>query len=338
MWLIIGDTHFTDNARDSHRFGIFNWIKKRQAKTNPAATFLAGDLTDNKDRHSATLVNKIVDGLTSLKPPVYILRGNHDYSRDQENPFFKFLSHIDGIHFITKPTVIKAGKRMALIPHYRTQDEFTAGVELCCADRPDSFLCHQTFDGAIAESGVRLTGLSASPIESFGPPLGVYAGDVHRPQTQGLVTYIGCPYQVRFGDDFEPRCIEVSPDGTEAYPWFDAPRKWSLAVRDAANILNNKDLYEGDQVKLTISVAREEAIEWQKIRAGCLAACKERGLEVHGVKLEINTVKRRERAKLDDSNGSGAAGTFDQFCKSENVASGIKKIGKEILDGNENVL
>lgn len=336
MWMLCGDLHLTDNARDLYRFGIFNWIKKRQAKTNPAATFLAGDLTDGKDRHSATLVNKIVDGLTSLKPPVYIVRGNHDYSRDQENAFFRFLSHIDGIHFITKPTVIKAGKRMALIPHYRRQDEFTAAVELCCADRPDSFLCHQTFDGAIAETGVRLNGLSASLIELFDPPLGVYAGDVHRPQTQGLVTYIGCPYQVRFGDDFEPRCIEVSSSGVESYPWFEAPRKWSLAVRDAANIIGNEELIAGDQVKLTINVAREEAVDWQKIRAGVLAACKEKGLEVHGVKLEINTVKRRERAKLDNANAS--VGTFDQFCKSENVASNIKKVGKEILDGNTNIL
>lgn len=337
MWMLCGDLHLTDNAKDLYRFDIFKWLASRQKKSNTLATWLAGDLTDSKDRHSATLVNKIVDGLTMLKPPVYIVMGNHDY-RDPKNPFFKFLTHIPGIHFVTKPTVVKAGKRMALIPHYRTQDEFAAGVELCCSERPDSFLCHQTFDGAIAETGVRLTGLSASPIESYDPPLGVYAGDVHRPQTQGLVTYIGCPYHVRFGDDFEPRCIEVSSNGTEAYPWFDAPRKWSLSVRDAANILNNKNLYEGDQVKLTISVAREEAVEWQKIRSGVLAACKERKLEVHGVKLEINTVKRRERAKLDDSNGSGVIGTFDQFCKSENVAGNIKKVGKEILNGDSDIL
>jgi predicted phosphodiesterase len=337
MWLLIGDTHFTDNARDSSRFGIFDWIKKRQAKTKPLATFFAGDLADAKDRHSATLVNKIVAGLTSLKPPVYIVMGNHDY-RDAKNPFFKFLSHIDGIHFVTEPTVVKAGKRMALIPHYRTQDEFTAGVKLACADRPDSFLCHQTFDGAIAETGVRLSGLSASPIESFDPPLGVYAGDVHRPQTQGLVTYIGCPYQVRFGDNFEPRCIEVSPDGTEAYPWFDAPRKWSLTVRDAANLTSNKELVEGDQVKLTINLAREEAVEWQRIRKEVLSACKELRLEVHGVKLEISTATRRKRLKLDEQHESNSVGTFDQFCKAENVAGSIKKVGKGILDGNKNIL
>lgn len=333
MWMLVGDLHLTDNARDLHRFDVFPWIKKQQSKRDTAATFLAGDITDSKDRHSSTLVNKIVAGLTMLKPPVYIDMGNHDY-RDAKNPFFKFLSHIPGIHFVTEPTVIKAVKRMAIIPHYRTQDEFTAAVKLVCNDDPDSFLCHQTFDGAIAETGVRLTGLSASPIESYDPELGVYAGDVHRPQTQGIVTYIGCPYHVRFGDDFEPRCIYVSASGTEAYPWFEAPRKWSLAVRGPENLLSNKNLFEGDQIKLTINVAREEAIDWKNIRQNVLAACKELRLEVHGVKLEVSTTKRRERTKLDEPNGSSPAETFDQFCRSENVAKNFKEIGKEILDGN----
>lgn len=337
MWLLIGDLHLTDNARDSYRFDIFDWIRARQKKNQPAATFLAGDVTDAKDRHSATLVNKIVAGLTSLKPPVYIVMGNHDY-RDPKNPFFKFLSHIDGIHFVTEPTVIKAGKRMALIPHYRTQDEFTAAVKLVCDGHPDSFLCHQTFDGAIAESGVRLNGLSASPIELFGPPLGVYAGDVHRPQTQGIVTYIGCPYNVRFGDNFEPHCIEVSSNGIEAYPWFDAPRKWALIVRDAANIVKDKNLFEGDQVKLTIQVSREEAIDWQKIKREVLLACKNKKLEVHGVRLEVATATRKKRLKLDGQNSTNVDGTFDRFCVAENIANNIKKIGKDILDGNKNVL
>lgn len=337
MWILIGDLHLTDRASDLHRFDIFPWIKKQQSKRDTAATFLAGDITDSKDRHSATLVNKIVAGLTLLEPPVYIVMGNHDY-RDAKNPFFKFLSHIPGIHFVTEPTVVKAGKRMALIPHYRTQDGFDGAVRRVCADKPASFLVHNTFDGAIAESGVRLSGLSASPIESYRPELGVYAGDVHRPQTQGLVTYIGCPYHVRFGDDFEPRCIHVSASGTEAYPWFEAPRKWSLAVRGPENLLNNKSLFEGDQVKLTINVAREEAIEWKKIRQNVLAACKELKLEVHGVKLEVSTTTRRKRTKLDEQNDASPVATFAQFCKSENVAKNIKEIGKEIIDGYSDVL
>lgn len=333
MWLLIGDLHLTDSAKDCYRFGIFDWIKRQQAKRDTAATFLAGDLTDSKDRHSATLVNNIVTGLLKLKPPVYIVMGNHDY-RDPKNPFFKFLNHIEGIHFVTKPVTVKAGKRMAVIPHYRSQDDFDSAVDLLCSDSPAAFLVHQTFDGAIAETGVRLSGLSASPIESYDPPLGVYAGDVHRPQTQGIVTYIGCPYHVRFGDAFEPRCIHVNSTGTEAYPWFEAPRKWSLNVRGPENILNNRDLFEGDQVKITISVAREEAVDWKKIRQSTLAACKELKLEVHGVKLEVKTTAPRKQVKGTPNVAISPLETFYRFCKSENLSTHLKKVGKEILHGD----
>lgn len=331
MWLFIGDLHLTDLARDAYRFGVFDWIAKQQAKDRPAATFLAGDITDSKDRHSATLVNNIVNGLMKLAPPVYILMGNHDY-RDPNNPFFKFLNHIEGIYFITKPTVIKARKPIALLPHVRTQDEFDRDANVCRSSDPAAFLVHQTFDGAIAETGARLSGLSASLVESFAPPLGVYAGDVHKPQTQGIVTYIGCPYQVRFGDNFEPRCISVSKNGSEAYPWFDAPRKWSLTVRGPDNILSNSELVDGDQVKLVIEVPREEAVEWKKIREDVLAACKKMHLDVYGAKMEIKTAKNRERVRLKIAQGGSHVRTLEQFCTVENVSSQIREMGIKLLE------
>jgi len=326
MWILIGDLHLTDQARDAYRFGIFDWIKQQQAHNPVAATFLAGDITDAKDRHSATLVNKIVSGLTKLKPPVYICMGNHDY-RDPGNPFFKFLNHIDGIKFVTKPKLISHGRHMAVIPHYRGQDDFNAAIALV-GHIADSFLVHQTFEGAIAESGVRLTGLSASPIELLKPRLGVYAGDVHKPQKQGIVTYVGCPYQIRFGDSFEPRVLFINEEGKKRNLYFPAPRKWSLTIRDSANIINNKDLCEGDQVKLTIEMAREEAIDWKKTRAEVLAVCREMKLDVYGVKLEIRTTKRRERIKVTKNNKEDI---FDTFCKEENIATSIKEVGRKIL-------
>lgn len=332
MWLLIGDLHLTDHAKDSYRFKIFDWIKKQQATTPVAATFLAGDITDSKDRHSATLVNQIVSGLIKLKPPIYICMGNHDY-RDNKNPFFKFLSHIEGLHFITEPTIVFHGKCMAIIPHCRKQDAFDDAIHTCQTKAPASFLVHQTFDGAIAESGVRLSGLSASLVESCKPELGVYAGDVHRPQTQGVITYIGCPYQVRFGDDFEPRCIHVNKNGVESYPWFEAPRKWALTVRDADNIFNNKYLIAGDQIKLTIQVAREEAVEWKAIKQRILDACKEIHLDVYGAKLEVKTNERTNRVHVEaDNNNVGS--TFQRFCKAEGISSRVKCTGESIINGD----
>jgi DNA repair exonuclease SbcCD nuclease subunit len=333
MWLLVGDLHLTDHARDSYRFGVFDWIAKQQDKRPTAATFLAGDITDAKDRHSATLVNKIVKGLLKLRPPVYVVMGNHDY-RDPKNPFFKFLNYIDGITFVVKPTVIKAGLPIGLIPHYREQDLFEAAVDLC--SNANSLLVHQTFEGAIAESGVRLSGLSASPVESLKLPLGVYAGDVHRPQTQGCVTYLGCPYQVRFGDNFEPRCLWVDQDkySTPRNVYFEAPHKWSLTVRGPEDVLANDNLLEGDQVKLTIELPREEAVDWKTVKRDVLAACKKLKLEVYGAELEIKTNRRHTRLKLEEKHVS-PADVLAQFCKAENTSSQIRKIGMEILNEHE---
>lgn len=333
MWLIVGDLHLTDRASDQYRFGIFDWMRRQQAK-DVAATFLLGDLTNQKDHHSATLVNKIVAGLVSLKPPVYIDRGNHDYKANQANPFFHFLNHIEGLTFATEPLVVTEQRRLALIPHYRTQEEFDAAIRLVMADNspPTCLFVHQTFEGAIAETGVRLSGLSAAGVEPLGLPLGVYAGDVHRPQTQGDVTYVGCPYQVRFGDNFEPRCIRLSRTGVESHPWFDAPRKWSLKIRDSYDIETNANLYDGDQVKLTVEVPREEVVEWKTTKQRILTACKVKGLEVHGIALEAKGVTQTKGGvgkKLGRTTD-----IFDAFCTHENVGSSIRKKGRDILNGN----
>jgi len=331
MWFLCGDLHLTDRAQDAYRFGIFDWIRRQQEKHPVAATFLAGDITDQKDRHSATLVNKIVSGLLKLQPPVYIVMGNHDY-RNPKNPFFKFLNHIEGIKFITSPHLVNFKTPIALIPHYRTQAEFNQAIKsVTWNQNPAAFLVHQTFDGAIAESGVRLSGLSASLVESFKPPLGVYAGDVHRPQSQGQVTYLGCPYHIRFGDDFTPRVLWVAKNGQVVNRCFSAPYKWTLTVHDADDVLNNNQLREGDQVKLTIQITREEAIDWKRIKQGVLDACKELKLEVFGAKVEVQTIqsirlhlneKRMEHVQI-----------LEQFCKAEKLPDTIKKTGKEILDG-----
>ena len=93
--LIATDLHLSDRQRDRHRFGIFKWLREQQMKYQTKAVFILGDLTETKDTHNANLVNRIVDNLCSLAPPVFVLKGNHDYI-DPSNPFFGFLDYIDG--------------------------------------------------------------------------------------------------------------------------------------------------------------------------------------------------------------------------------------------------
>src|SRR3974390_2270860 len=138
-WLITSDIHLSDRPRDSYRFGLFKWLVQQQRQHNTTPTFILGDLTHEKDNHSSLLVNRAIDEMTQLKPPVYILRGNHD-GIDPNNPYFGFLSCIDGFEFVGIPTARNFG--VSLIPHYRRQadfDEALEGVNPGCA-----IMVHQT--------------------------------------------------------------------------------------------------------------------------------------------------------------------------------------------------
>lgn len=326
-WLITGDTHFTDRPKDAYRQKLFPWLAKMQLKHDVDATFILGDMTEKKDNHSSTLVNSIIDGLIMLKPPVLIPRGNHD-GVDPNSPYFKFLNCIQGLIFAVKPVLIK-DLGVALIPHCRTQGEFDEACGIIPPKCPGVML-HQTFQGAIAETGATLAGLQSSPIE-LKRPLGVWAGDVHRPQTTGCVTYAGAPYAIRFGDDYQARVLLVK-DGVQQNLYFPAPRKWTLTVRDADDLTRNEDLHAGDQVKLTIEMAREEVIEWNAHKQRVLAACKELGLEVYGVNIKVSASKRRERIKLGQSTHvKSPEDVLAEFCLAEGVASNVKSIGMELL-------
>ena len=320
--LLIGDLHLTDRPRDAYRFDIFPWIAEQQAKHKPAFTFIMGDLCDQKDRHSATLVNRVVDSLTAL-PDTFIIMGNHDYI-DRDNPFFNFLNKLEGVLFITKQMVFD---EIAVIPHYRTQEEFNAACREI--DDVEILLLHNTFDGAISETGKKLTGLRLHPALSHATR--IYAGDVHKPQKSNEITYVGAPYHIRFGDDYKPRCLLVSPGKADQELYFEAPRKWKLTVHDVNDLISNRKLCKGDQVKITIELDKEEAVDWKKHRNQVQVVCDEKELEVFGIDLKINTTQKRASAlRLTKTPNE----IFAAFCRAEGLGDQTKDAGKSILEDN----
>lgn len=325
-WLITTDIHLSSRPKDEYRFGLFDWLLKQQKKYEVDATFILGDITQEKDNHSSALVNRTIAELMKLTPPVYILRGNHD-GIDPNNPFFKFLSCIEGLYFIVKPKYL-LDLNVALIPHCRDQAELDAAcAKVGCPGA--YFMAHQTFEGAIAETGARLSGLSASPIELL-KPRAVWSGDVHKPQQCGPVTYVGAPFHVRFGDNFEPRVLLIE-NGKEQNLYFDCPRKWTLHVKDSDSIKNHKALRSWDQVKLIVEMAREDVVEWAAHKSRILAACKARGLEVYGIDLVVNSNTTRKADKTIQTGRSNKE-ILTSFCQAENTPSAIKKVGLAILE------
>ena len=326
-WLLSTDLHLSDRARDAYRFGIFPWLKQQQQKHKVDATFLLGDLTESKDRHSSTLVNRIVEELLTLASPVYILRGNHD-GVDPNSPFFKFLNSINGLNFVVKPTFLHKYE-IAMIPHCADQ----AVLKNACAQmpiNPKAAFCHNTFQGAIAETGAVLSGLSASPVSALKPWLGVYSGDIHVPQRCADITYVGAPYAIRFNDTFEPRVLLIKGGGVHNLR-FPAPRKVTLRISSPDQI-HKANLSPKDQVKLIITLKNEELLDWARTKQAMLVTCKECKLEVFGVEAEI--VKQENKQKnVAPTKSNNPKDILNAFCRNEDVAPSIASVGADLLEG-----
>ena len=325
-WLISTDLHCSDRPRDGYRFGLFGWLAQQQRKYKVDATFLLGDLTESKDRHSSTLVNRLVEELLKLTPPVFILRGNHD-GLDPNSPFFKFLNSIPGLTFVVKPTFLHKYE-IAIIPHCRTQDELNAACKQMPAN-PKAVFLHQTFTGAIAETGVALSGLDLSPVSALKPWLGAYSGDVHPPQRQNGLIYVGAPYHVRFGDQFEPRCLLIKGGGKHDLH-FDCPRKFSLKITETYDISSNSQLRKGDQVKITVELKREELVDWQERKRDILMVCHDMGLDVFGIDCTVLGAQKAARP-VAANKAVTAQAIFDSFCHNEKVPVNIRQAGSELL-------
>lgn len=319
--LIVGDLHLTDKPRDAYRFDIFPWIKQQQKKYNVEYTFIMGDLCDAKDRHTATLVNKVVDSLTSIDP-VTTLLGNHDYI-DPGNPFFGFLNYISCL--ICGPDTVQ---NYGIIPHCRTQALFDDACDFLSHREFDTLLLHNTFTGAVSETGAALSGLRPSWVDYF-KPARVYAGDVHKPQTAGSVTYVGAPYHIRFGDNYQPRVLLLDGDN-EKELYFPAPRKWKLHISSPDDLFEIRDLEEDDQVKITLNLAREEIPEWKAMRARIEAICREMCLEVYGISLKSSTTVRK--AKDVNRLQADPKEILTSFALKENLSAPIKQAGMSFLD------
>ncbi len=327
-WLISSDLHLSDRPKDQYRFALFDWLAKQQQKHNVSATFLLGDLTDRKDNHSSALVNRVIDELLKLRPPVYILRGNHD-GIDPSNPFFRFLQTIEGLDFVVEPTVLGRGpaQGVALIPHQADQATLDRACGIVGHKMP-GVMMHQLIDGALAETGTRLSGLRCPLVEAR-QPLTWLSGDVHTPQTLNCgLTYVGAPYHVRFGDNYEPRVLLIGNTETDLH--FPCLKKWVIRV-GAMGWINTTFLRKGDHVKIIVTLSPEEVVEWAAIKRRILDTCREMEVQVFACDLEVAGHEPGRKAMEGMVRSKTPNEIFNAFCRSEDVADNIRQVGEEFV-------
>lgn len=333
MFLLTSDLHFTDKVADRYRFGVLNWLARQvRSNTKIKGVLLLGDLTDEKDNHSSELVNKIVKGLTEISEisPVYILKGNHDYI-DETNPFFGFLSNLDNIHFITDPKKIKIdGERLTFLPHTRNPYKDWNELDDAYFNDADYIFLHQTLQGSLSSNGTEMEGMEKSYFEDLDAL--IISGDIHVPQKLGNIEYVGTPYRVRFGDNFEPRVMLVeSPDKVSnlKYPCL---KKHTVVIKEAGELYKS-NIDEGDQVKVRLSLSKADVVDWKKYKQEVINACDDLGFQLHGVELVVK--KRKELKSSEDTPkvtiNKAPLEIFRDFCEVNKIDSNMAAYGRKLI-------
>ena len=328
--LLSTDLHFSDAPKDRYRFEFIPHLAKQARDHRVELIVLLGDLTVKKDNHSALLVNLIVAGLRTLTSvcPVHVLKGNHDYLADPTLPFFKFINHIDGITLMNEPVLLND---MLYVPHLTSMEQWLKVPQLTDKAPTVAFI-HQTVSGAISESGQRLDGFPLKPMKQLRCP--VYGGDIHKPQTIGPVTYIGPPYHIKFGDNFIPRYLLFDTEkGTHKELHFDCPRKWMLTIRDPEELLKDKRIRAGDQVKVRLEMTREEIVEW-KVKKDLINRTLEKlEVESYGIELRVEKqTKVKDRNQRRVNQGRNPHEIVRDFSKREKLSTVIRNTGLELLN------
>ena len=292
--LLISDLHLTANPDDEYRWTLFEWLIETIGHEDVKTVVILGDLTDAKDFHSATLVNRVVENLVALTRPgvqVTVLQGNHDYLKSGHT-FFGFANNIPNIRFITKIgddcVDSVTGPNCFYLPHTKTPAKDWAGLDF---SHYSYVFMHQTISGAVASNGQEMDGEEMPDFTAKGGPK-VYSGDIHVPQVIKGVEYVGSPYHVHFGDNFKPRAVLLDRRNRPVDLHFKSPRRLGIKVTSFAQ-LKSYELDDGDQVKLTVKLSPAEASGWLALRRVCEAWLKSRGAVVHDIRLELQRSERR---------------------------------------------
>jgi hypothetical protein len=323
--LLCSDLHLTNRPLDDYRFGLFEWIRDNKAQWGISTVTILGDLTDSKDRHDSIFVNKVVDAIQSIELPTYILMGNHDYI-DPSVPFFKFLNQLDNITYYYEPSVVTPddyGVDALFLPHTR------GGYPPLKDWNAPYIFCHQTFKGAAASNGMEMDGDSVSIFDGCDGI--VYAGDIHVPQKIGPVTYVGAPYRITYGDNYNPRCLLLDfTSGEDKAVRYPCLSKHTLTVRNPEQILEHKNVKSGDQVKVRLKLLKAEYNQWSVLRSRVTEICVAQGLILSGV--ELLSSEDKSPVVRDISSRATPVDVFNTYCDAENLSDEYQQIGRRLMD------
>lgn len=271
-YLMTADLHLDDNPINHYRHAFVRKLPAIAKKVGAESIIIAGDLTTEKDRHSSWLTNTVADHLSNLSKvaPLIIYRGNHDYTVATQ-PFFQFVRHF-GVTWINEPAVLD---ECLFLPHTNDyqrdwKDFYFSGYRYIFA--------HNTFAGAIGNNGFALGGV---PLSLFPRDCTLLSGDVHTPQhVDPCLDYVGAPYTINFGDEFEPRVFILDDGKVESFA-VGGVQKRLLEFDDVDDRLNVSGLQHGDILKVRLKMNASEYAFWPERKRMLKAWADEQGYVLH---------------------------------------------------------
>lgn len=284
--LLVSDLHLTDNPQHAYRWELFPWLIKRIVQYRIQTVVIMGDLTDAKDNHSSTLVNRVVAEVDKLRTmaSVIILPGNHDYLR-AGHPFFEFLRYLPDVRFVsgTLDTSAEGPHACLFLAHVRNPAQAWAGLDF---SHYRYLFIHQTFKGALSSNGQALDGEALPDLSAAGK---VWSGDVHVPQVIGAVEYVGSPYPVHCGDSFKGRCIVLGADHSVTPLHFRTIDRHSIKVTSLEE-LEAVATRRGDHAAVAVSLPQSESHLWRTMRIQIKEWAEQRGVDL--VDLSMKQTKQ----------------------------------------------
>lgn len=308
--LITADLHWSDKPRDSYRWDFVETLHRLIKKYKVHHVAILGDLCEEKEGHKAAFVNKICNAIYGLSQVclITILKGNHDFIGNPDEPFFGFLGLIHNVDYINVPTIKPIGLFLPFTTDWRK--DWNNGKMLRGHRR---VFTHQMWQGAsfgfggIAEQGV--------PLEAIPDGCFAYSGDIHarqslkKPKSIGGVTYVGAPYLVDYGDTYKPRVLLFEGDGNPISIAIKGRQKRLIELHQTNygkkdslfqqsnpnDLLDYGELNPGDIVKIRINVT--DASKFNELKNHIYEWSKQYGVTIDGIQ-GVKTVELTKEKKL----------------------------------------
>jgi hypothetical protein len=185
---------------------------------------------------------------------------------------------------------------------------------------------HQTFNGAMSSNGTKLEGFKKRDLIEYEP---VYSGDIHVPQVCGPVTYVGSPYRVHFGDEFEPRVLILEDGQIHAELEYPTIKKHVFEISTVAE-LEGLPVREGDQIKIVVKQEYLDVLAWKLLQAEVIEWSEAAKVELHGCSI---TVEQAELEKIGDviRTQIDYQAVFDAYCHREGIDTPVIHTGRTLM-------